>query len=93
MRVISVDAVASDGFLDYYLDRFRAHPPHWAAEDGWMVGVAGRYQRSETPRTTAYGTFSSFAKWDSLPPKEHVGAIADLLSEWQATRAQQWSVD
>ena len=36
------------GRVDYYLFRFRVTPPHWAADDGWMAGVAGPYREGQT---------------------------------------------
>ncbi len=65
-----------------YLFRFRTQPPHWAAKNGWMTGIAGPFPRGGPPSATGGGyTFSSFQKWESATPDEHVKAIVDLLDK------------
>lgn len=69
--------------MDYYLFRFRTFPPHWAAENDWMAGLAGPFSRREAPTTQAHGyTFSSFEPWDSKTPDEHIESTLKLLNEW-----------
>jgi hypothetical protein len=86
-KVVSVDAGGTDGVLDYYLFRFRTLPPHWAAKEGWMAGVAGPFLRKDTPTTEAQGdTFSEFERWNSRTPAEHVGDVRELLEDWRKRR-------
>jgi hypothetical protein len=83
MKVVSEDVGGDDGMLDFYLYRFRTLPPHWAAKDGWMAGVAGPFRRAGAPSATSYGsTFSTFEKWDDKRPEEHVEAVREVLREW-----------
>jgi hypothetical protein len=56
----------------YFAFRFRMRPPHWAAKDGWLAGVAGPYDLSKDPRPYASGTFSRFESFDSRTPEQHV---------------------
>ena len=87
-KVVSVDAGGANGALDYYLFRFRTLPPHWAAKNGWMAGVAGPFLRKDAPTTEAEGdTFSEFERWDSRTPAEHVGDVRELLEDWRKRRA------
>jgi hypothetical protein len=87
-KVVSVDTESPDGILDYYLFRFRTLPPHWAAKDGWMAGVAGPFLRKEAPTTDAQGdTFSEFERWSARTPEAHVGDVRELLEEWRKRRA------
>lgn len=58
----------------YYVFRFRVNPPHWAAADGWMAGIAGPYPQGEPPVTMVAGTFSSFEPFDARPASEHLDA-------------------
>jgi hypothetical protein len=58
--------------LRYYVFRFRTKPPHWAAEDGWMAGVAGPFAAAGPPEASGAGTFSRFESYDSRTPEEHV---------------------
>jgi hypothetical protein len=83
MKVESFDSGRPDGVLDYYIFRFRTYPPHWAAKNGWMAGVAGPFLRKEAPTTHSYGdTFSKFEPWDSKTPEEHIEGILELVQEW-----------
>jgi hypothetical protein len=82
MRVVSQSF--REGVFDWYLFRFRTREPHWAAEKGWMAGVAGPFRRADAPSPTSYGdTFSSFDKWDSMSPDDHVRSVRELIEEWQ----------
>lgn len=84
MKVVSIDTGTEDGIIDYYVFRFRTHPPHWAAKDNWMAGVSGPFLRKDAPSTRSYGeTFSSFESWDSKTPEEHVGNVQEILRSWQ----------
>jgi len=64
--------------IDYYFFKFRVTEEHWSQKDGWMVGMAGGYERHTQPTTSHDGgTFSAFAKLDEKPLKQHVN---DYLS-------------
>jgi hypothetical protein len=65
----------------YFLFRYRKHPPHWAAKDGWMAGVAGPYDLTKPPAPYAPGTFSRFETFDSRTPEEHVAIHHRLVIE------------
>jgi hypothetical protein len=87
MKVVSKNFGPPDGVLEWYLFRFRTNPPHWSAKDGWMSGVAGPFKKSESPSTTAYGdTFSTFTRWDSLTPEQHVEDVRKLLADWRKSK-------
>jgi hypothetical protein len=77
----------SSGAADLYVFRFRTHEPHWAAKDGWMIGVAGPFSRPEQPTTRALGmTFSRFDKSADKPLADLVKDIQDLIEEWGRNR-------
>lgn len=90
MAVVPIDTGTPDGFLDSYVFRFRTHPPHWAAKDGWMAGVAGPFLRDDAPSTRSYGgTFSAFAPWDSQTPEGHAGQVEEILGSWREHHARK----
>jgi len=66
--------------MRYYLFRYRTRPPHWAAKDGWLAGVAGPYPVSGTVSAGAAGTFSRFEPYDSRTPEEHVRVTHEATS-------------
>jgi hypothetical protein len=80
MATLPVPADAS-GRQRYFLFRYRTHPPHWAAKDGWLAGVAGSYPVEGRVSPGASGTFSRFEPYASRTPEEHVRVIHELVVE------------
>jgi hypothetical protein len=88
MEIVSTGAPGDE--YDHYVYRFRMREPHWAAEEGWMAGVAGAFARRDAPTTEASGdTFSSFSAWESRAPREHVAAVGALLGEAWKNEAEK----
>ena len=56
----------------YFVFRYRTKPPHWAASEGWLAGVAGPFPVMGAPSSSARGTFSRFEAWGARTPAEHV---------------------
>jgi hypothetical protein len=71
MSTVTRDSGTRLGRVDFVVFRYRVHAPHWAAEDGWMAGVAGPYVSGEEPTPVRPGTFSTFDPYDSKSPQEH----------------------
>jgi hypothetical protein len=73
----------ADGIADLYVYRFRTFEPHWAADKGWMVGVAGPFLRHEQPTTRGLGaTFSQFEGFEDRTIDEHIDALLGALDKW-----------
>lgn len=70
----------------YFLFRYRTNPPHWAAKDGWLAGVAGPFSLDGPAASAAPGTFSRFEPFDSKTPEEHVLVIHRLVMERRSPR-------
>jgi hypothetical protein len=70
--------------LEYYIFRYRMLEPHWAAADGWMVGIAGPYLEDSRLYCWAPGTFSTFEKYDSKTPGEHVDWLHEMMIKKRA---------
>jgi len=51
---------------DLYVFRFRTHPPHWAAERGWIAGWSGPFEPGEISARAGGETFSEFQSWDDF---------------------------
>jgi len=68
---------------EYYLFRFRCQSSeHWK-EKGWMAGVAGPFDKRNSPTTLAEGhTFSHFENWESKQPREHFESIVGSGKEF-----------
>jgi hypothetical protein len=80
MATLPVPAAGFEG-QRYYLFRYRMRPPHWAAKDGWLAGVAGPYPVDGTVGSGAPGTVSRFESYDSKSPEEHVRTTHQLVVE------------
>jgi hypothetical protein len=88
MKTFVEQGEPSQGVVEHYLFRFRTHPPHWSAKEGWLAGIAGPFYPAEGPSPSANGTFSAFQQWDSKTPEEHfrelcepTDAAGDLFEE------------
>lgn len=46
IKTVRVDKPIT-GAIEYFVFKFRMHEPHWAAKDGWMVGVSGAVYRKK----------------------------------------------
>jgi hypothetical protein len=62
----------NDTSFTYYVFKFKTNPPHWAAKNGWMLGVAGPYFPNSKPYDFVKGTFSRLNKVDSITPENEV---------------------
>lgn len=64
--------------IDYYFFKYRVTEEHSAAEDGWMVGMAGGYERTSRGTTDGDGgTFSRFTSFEEKSIEEHVKEYLD----------------
>jgi hypothetical protein len=70
--------------LEYLVFRYRMLEPHWAAADGWMVGISGPYLEDSPLYNWAPGTFSTFEKYDSKTPDEHVDWLHETMIKKRA---------
>jgi hypothetical protein len=52
-------------YTQYHIFRFRVNEPHFAAKDGWMLGVVGPYAPYSKPYDKPKTIFSRFAKASS----------------------------
>jgi HEAT repeat protein len=90
VQVVPFDTETDAGWADCFLFRFRTHPPHWAARDGWMAGVSGPFLRKDQPTIQALGdTFSAFTPWDRKSVAEHVDDVRELIKSWRERHVVQ----
>jgi len=55
--------------IDYYAFKYRCQFPHWARQLGWMIGVAGPYQKDSKPYDIPIRVFSRFNPVGSITPE------------------------
>lgn len=76
--VVPIDT--EDGPADLYVFAFKTDPPHWAAENSWMVGIAGPYLTATQPTISGLGaTFSSLKSLDSMTVEDHMRTLLDIV--------------
>jgi len=64
--------------VDYYFFKYRVTEEHWARERGWLVGMAGGFDRADQPTTGSDGsTFSHFTSLDSKTLRKHIDEYLD----------------
>ncbi|MFO7569363.1 MAG: hypothetical protein R6W75_06155 [Smithellaceae bacterium] len=80
---LAADVVRNEGGppqnRHYYVFKFRTKPPHWAAKDGWMAGVAGPYIDGEPLIYAPNLVFSQLEAFDSVTPEEHLAKIEKII--------------
>jgi hypothetical protein len=83
--VRTTELVDADGPSDLFVFRFRTKPPQWAADRGWMIGVAGPFLRSRQPTPQGLGfTFSRLEREDAMTIEGHVDQLIGTIAEWAA---------
>jgi hypothetical protein len=70
--VKKVSFLENDTTFIYYVLQFKTEEPHWAAKDGWMIGVVGPYYKDSKPYDWTTGTFSKFSKKKETTPEKEV---------------------
>ncbi|MCP3967852.1 MAG: hypothetical protein GY750_19750 [Lentisphaerae bacterium] len=61
-----------DNLGEFLVYRYKMPADHWAAEDGWMVGIVGPYRENDVPYSGEALAFSRFDKYGEVDPNELV---------------------
>lgn len=65
----------------YYVFKFKVNEPHWAATEGWILGVVGPYFDNSKPYDFPKATFSRFSsKFGEITPEEETKWVHENLS-------------
>lgn len=67
--------------FDYYVFKFKMNPPHWAAKEEWTVGIVGPYIKGKERQDFTASAFSTFERFDSKSPEEHVGWVHEMMKQ------------
>ena len=66
--------------IHYEVFKFRVNEPHWAAKNGWQLGVVGPYFDDSQPyEYCPSGTFSRGGSMDKTSPEEEVKWVHEML--------------
>jgi hypothetical protein len=65
----------------YHVFKFRTNEPHWAAKDGWMMGVVGPYFDDSKPYDFPGATFSRLSSLvGTITPEEEAKWVHENIS-------------
>src|SRR5688572_3639413 len=72
LKKVSIAVEEPIHFVHYHVYRFRVNHPHWAATQGWMLGVVGPYTDTSKPYDHPNSTFSRLGNISdaNLPDEE-----------------------
>ncbi|MEI6947580.1 hypothetical protein V9K67_10335 [Paraflavisolibacter sp. H34] len=78
-RVTLVDVKGT--FVHYEVFKYRVNEPHWAAGDGWMLGVVGPYFDDSKPYDFPHATFSRISSTNNkVSPDEEAKWVHEHIS-------------
>lgn len=80
LKSIRVEEASRQGTC--FLFRFRAPDGHWAAENGWMAGVAGPFWDNDRKETSGRLTFSELQPLDARTEEEHLDFLTKAARKW-----------
>jgi len=70
-----------DGLVHYEVFKYRVNEPHWAAKDGWILGVVGPYFDDSKPYDFPGATFSRFSTLaGSITPREEARWVHENIA-------------
>jgi len=85
IKRVTIDFDGKNNFVHYEVFKYSINEPHWAAKNGWMLGVAGPYFDDSKSYDKAVATFS---RVDSTIDKTTPEAEAKWVHEHISMRRQ-----
>lgn len=58
VKRVTLDFDGQNNFVHYEVFKYRVNEPHWAAKNGWILGVVGPYFDDSNPYDFPHATFS-----------------------------------
>ena len=81
IKRVTIDFDGKNNFIHYEVFKYRVNEPHWAAENGWMLGVVGPYFDDSKPYDFPHSTFSRVSSTiDKVTPEEEVQWVHENIS-------------
>jgi len=84
IKRVTFDFDGQNNFVHYEVFKCRVNEPHWAAKDGWFLGVVGPYFDDSKPYDFPHSTFSRISSTlDKGTPEEEAKWVHDNISNRQ----------
>jgi hypothetical protein len=81
VKRVSFDFDGKGNCVHYEVFKYRTNEPHWAAKDGWILGVVGPYFDDSQPYHRAGATFSRISSTvDTISPDDEARWVHDNIS-------------
>ncbi len=81
IKRVTFDFDGQNNFVHYEVFKCRTNEPHWAAKDGWFLGVVGPYFDDSKPYDFPQATFSRISsKIDKVSPEEEARWVHENIS-------------
>lgn len=81
IKRVSIDFDGQKNLMHYEVFKYRVYEPHWAAKEGWMLGVVGPYFEDSKPYDFPSATFSRInSTIDKITPEEEVKWVHENIS-------------
>jgi hypothetical protein len=84
IKRVTIDFDGQNNFVHYEVFKCKVNEPHWAAKDGWFLGVVGPYFDDSKPYDFPHSTFSRISSTlDKVTPEEEAKWVHDNISNRQ----------
>lgn len=81
IKRVTFDFDGRHNFVHYEVFKYRVNEPHWAAKDGWILGVVGPYFDDSKPYDFPQATFSRVSSTiDKVTPDEEAKWVHENIS-------------
>ena len=81
MKRVTFDFDGQNNFVHYEVFKYRINEPHWAAKDGWILGVVGPYFDDSKPYDHPHATFSRVSSTlEKVTPDEEAKWVHENIS-------------
>lgn len=84
IKRVTFDFDGKNNFVHYEVFKYRVNEPHWAAKDGWILGVVGPYFDDSKPYDFPQATFSRVSSTlDKVTTDEEAKWVHDNIANRQ----------
>ena len=81
IKRVTFDFDGQNNFVHYEVFKYRVNEPHWAAKDGWCLGVVGPYFDDSKPYDYPLSTFSRIGSTiDKVSPDDEAKWVHENIS-------------
>jgi len=81
LKRVTFDFDGQNNLVHYEVFKYRVNEPHWAAKDGWILGVVGPYFDDSKPYDFPQATFSRVSSTlDKVTPDEEAKWVHENIS-------------